>query len=46
MQFDWSRAFSIVTQELDFSQPCDFYRFSNVVIHLKPKKLHRWNKFF
>ena len=46
MQSDLSRAFSIVTQALDFSQPCGFYRFSNVVIHLKPKKLNWWNKFF
>ena len=27
MQSDWSRVFSTTTQELDFSQPCGFYRF-------------------
>ena len=38
MQCDWSRAFSITTQDLDFSQLCDFYRFSKVEYHfLKPK---------
>ena len=37
MQSDWSRVFSITTQELDFSQPCGFYRFSKVVYHLKRK---------
>ena len=37
MQSDWSRAFSVTTQELHFSQPCGFYRFSKVVYHLKPK---------
>ena len=37
IQSDWSRVFSITTQELDFSQPCGFYRFSKVVYHLKPK---------
>ena len=37
MQSDWSRVFSITTKELDFSQPCDFYSFSKVVFHLKPK---------
>ena len=37
MQSDWFRVFSITTQELDFSQPCGFYRFSKVVYHLKPK---------
>ena len=37
MQSDWSRVFSITTQELDFSQPCRFYRFLKVVYHLKPK---------
>ena len=32
-------AFSIITQELDFSQPCRFHRFSEatMVYHLKPK---------
>ena len=30
---DWSRVFSTTTQELDHSQPCRFYRFSN----LRPK---------
>ena len=34
---DWSRVFSITTQELDFSQLCRLYRFSKVVYHLKPK---------
>ena len=33
MQSDWSIAFSITTQELAFSQPCGFYRFSMVVYH-------------
>ena len=37
MQSDWSRAFLITTQELDFSEPCGFYRFSKVVYHLKSK---------
>ena len=37
MQIDWSRLFSITTQELDFLQPCGFYRFSDVVYHLKQK---------
>ena len=37
MQSDWSRVFSITTQELDFSQPCHFDRFSKVVHHLKSK---------
>ena len=37
MQSDWSRVLSITTQELDFPQPCGFYRFSKVVYHLKPK---------
>ena len=37
MQSDSSSVFSIKTQELDFSQPCGFYRFSKVVYHLKPK---------
>ena len=37
MQSDWSRVFSITTQELDFSQPCVFHGFSKVVYHLKPK---------
>ena len=36
-QIDWSRLFSITTQELDFLQPCGFYRFSNVVYHFKQK---------
>ena len=37
MQSDWSRVLSITTQELDFPQPCGFYRCSKVVYHLKPK---------
>ena len=37
MQSDWSRVFSITTQELDFSKPCGFYRFLKVVYHSKPK---------
>ena len=37
MQCDWSKASSVTTQELDFSQPCGFYRFSKVVHHLKQK---------
>ena len=32
-----SRVFSVATQELDFSQPCCFWRFSKTVYHLKPK---------
>ena len=32
-----SRAYSVTTQELDFSQLCGFYRYSKVVYHLKPK---------
>ena len=37
MQSDWSRVYSIITQELDFSQPCGFYRFPKVMHHLKQK---------
>ena len=37
MQSDWSRVFSITTQELDFSQLCGFYILSKGVYHLKPK---------
>ena len=37
MLSDWYRVFSITTQELDFSQPCGFYRFSMMVYHLIPK---------
>ena len=37
IQSDRSRAFSVTTQELDFSQLCGFYRYSKVVYHLKPK---------
>ena len=39
MQSDWSRAFSIATQELDFSQPSSFHRFpkATMVYHLKLK---------
>ena len=37
MQSDRSGVFLITTPELDFSQPCGFYRFSKVVYHLKPK---------
>ena len=37
MQSDWSRVFSITTQELDFSQPYSFYKFLKVVFHLEPK---------
>ena len=37
MQSDWSRTFSISTQELDFLQPCGFYRLSKVVCCSKPK---------
>ena len=29
--------FKKLSQELDFSQPCHFHRFSKVVYHLKPK---------
>ena len=34
MLSDWYRVFSITTQELDFSQPCGFYRFSKVMYHI------------
>ena len=37
MESDWSGVFSITTQELKFSQPCCFYRFSKVVYLLKQK---------
>ena len=39
MQSDYSRAFSIMIQELDFSQQCGFYRFpkATMVYHLKLK---------
>ena len=37
IQSDRFRAFSVTTQELDFLQPCGFYRYSKVVYHLKPK---------
>ena len=39
MQSDWMRAFSVTTQELDFSQPYRFDRFPKaaMVHHLKPK---------
>ena len=37
LKSDWSRVFSVTTQELDFSQPCSFYSFSKMVYHLKPK---------
>ena len=37
MQSDWSRVFSVTTQELDFSPPSHFNRFSKVVYHLKLK---------
>ena len=39
MQSDWMRAFSVTTQELDFSQPYRFDRFPKAAIvhHLKPK---------
>ena len=42
MQYDWWRAFSITTQELDFSQPCGFHIFpkATMVYHLKPEKLN------
>ena len=43
MQSDWSRVFSITTKELDFSQPCRFCRFSNVVYHLKLKNHIDWS---
>ena len=46
MQSNWSRVFSITTQELDFSQPCGFYRFSKVVYHLKPKNHIDGKNFF
>ena len=35
IQSDWSRLFSITTQELDFSQSFPFYRFSKMVYYLK-----------
>ena len=37
IQSDWFRVLSITSQELDFSQPCRFCRFSKVVYYLKPK---------
>ena len=37
MQSDWFRVLSVTTQELDFSKPCIFYRFSKVMYHLKSK---------
>ena len=37
MQSDLPRAFSIKTRELDFSEPCCFYRLLKVMYHLKPK---------
>ena len=39
MQSDWSRAFSIATQELDFSQPSSFHKFpkATMVYHSKLK---------
>ena len=37
MQSDWSKTFLITTEEIDFSQPCGFYRFSKVVYYLKLK---------
>ena len=37
MQSYWSREFSIVTQELDFSKIRGFDRFSMVKYHLKPR---------
>ena len=42
MQSDWYTAFSITTQELDFSQPYGFHRFpkATMVYHLKPKNHH------
>ena len=42
IQSDWSRVFSITTQELDFSQPYGFYRFSEMVYLLKPKNQIDW----
>ena len=35
MQSDWSRVFSITTQELDFSQPCGFCRLIKKIKLLK-----------
>ena len=46
MQSDWSRAFSITTQELDFLQPYGFHRLSTVVYHLKPKTSTLMDQFF
>ena len=43
IQSNWPRVFSVTTQELDFSQPFRFYRFSKVVYHLKS---HWWTKSF
>ena len=39
IQSDWSRAFSIATQELDFSQLWGFHRLlkATMVYYLKPK---------
>ena len=39
MQSDWSRVFSVTTQELDFSQPCRFCRLSKGGASFKTKNL-------
>ena len=46
MQSDWSRVFSITTQELHFSQPWGFYRFSQVVHQFKTKKITLMDQIF
>ena len=46
MQSDWSRVFSIATQELHFSQPWGFYRFSQVVHQFKTKKITLMDQIF
>ena len=45
---DWSRAFSMATQELDFSQPCDILQIpkGNYAVSFKTKKSHWWTNCF
>ena len=47
IQYDWSRTFSITTQELDFSQLCGFRRFlkATMMYHLKSRN-HTDGPFF
>ena len=48
MQCDWSKSFSIATQELDFSQPYDILQIpkGNYAVPFKTKKSHRWTNCF